>query len=218
MSVVAFDCRSTYARSSLRRRVFMGTCTAPILAQANMAWIHSGELTSQMATFSPGPTPSWIRPLAARSMSAASWRNETRCPWKVSASRSPQRAAACTGRSPSRRVMSSQRPRCGVVRCRRDDNRSDAPGHVDGHAGDEIRVRRGEETDHARLIHRLGHAAEWRVGDLLRLLIGSPPLPVGPDTLGQGEARRDGIDVHAEGTELVAQLAGEGDDAALGRR
>src|SRR5262249_25534499 len=157
------------------------------------------QFPSQMATFSSGATPSWINPLATRSMSPASWRKETRWPSKVSASRSAQRAAARSGRSPS-------------------SARSDATGHIDGHPGDEIRVLRGEEADHARLIPRLRYPAERRVGDLLRLLLGRPAVPVGPDPLGQGEAGGDGVDVHAEGAELVAQLAREGDDAPLGRR
>jgi len=48
---------------------------APILARANIAKIHSGQLRSQIATFSPGRTPAWMSPRAVRSTSSAIWRN-----------------------------------------------------------------------------------------------------------------------------------------------
>ena len=44
--------------SSVRKRVFTGTSTAPILMTANIASIHSGRLTIQSATLSPGAMPS----------------------------------------------------------------------------------------------------------------------------------------------------------------
>jgi hypothetical protein len=55
--VAAFDRSSTWARSTVLKRVLIGTWTAPILARANIAKIHSGQLSSQIATFSPGRTP-----------------------------------------------------------------------------------------------------------------------------------------------------------------
>ena len=44
--------------SSVRKRVFTGTSTAPICMIANIAWSHSGRLTIQSATLSPGAMPS----------------------------------------------------------------------------------------------------------------------------------------------------------------
>ena len=44
--------------SSVRKRVLMGTSTAPILMIANIASSHSGRLTIQRATRSPGAMPS----------------------------------------------------------------------------------------------------------------------------------------------------------------
>src|SRR3972149_6651736 len=73
---------------------------------------------------------------------------------------------------------------------------SDASGHVDGHAGDEVRVARGEAADHPRLAL----------------------LPGRLDPLGQRHAGGDGFDRHAEGAQLVRELRREGDDAALGGR
>ncbi len=71
IKVVAFERSSTWARSTVRKRVLIGTWTAPILARANIAKIHSGRLQSQIATFSPGRTPAWINPRATRSTSLA---------------------------------------------------------------------------------------------------------------------------------------------------
>src|SRR2546426_10559389 len=90
-----------------------------------------------------------------------------------------------------------------------------AAGHVDGHAGDEVRVARREEADHARLVAGLGHAPQWRALDLLRLLLRRSLLPARADPFGQGHARRDRVDVDAVGPELVRELSGERDDAAL---
>ena len=72
--VAAFDRSRTWARSTVLNRALTGTWTAPILARANIAKIHSGQLRSQSATFSPGSMPAWIRPRATRSTSAATWR------------------------------------------------------------------------------------------------------------------------------------------------
>src|SRR3990170_883872 len=95
---------------------------------------------------------------------------------------------------------------------------SDASGHVDGHAGDEVRVARGEEADHPRLVRGLGHAAQRRARDFPRPLLRRPLLPVRPDPLGQRHAGGDGVDRDAEGAQLVRELRREGDDAALGGR
>src|SRR5581483_10001456 len=43
------------------------------------------------------------------------------------------------------------------------------------------------------------------------------PLPMRADALGQRDARRDRVDGDAVRPQLVAELLGEGDDAALGR-
>ncbi len=53
--------------SSVRKRVFTGTSTAPIFMMANIASIHSGRLTIQSATLSPGRIPSDRSPLATAS-------------------------------------------------------------------------------------------------------------------------------------------------------
>src|SRR5262249_62194922 len=92
-----------------------------------------------------------------------------------------------------------------------------AARHVDGEAGDEIGVGRGKEADDACLVDGFGDAAQWRVFDLLGLGGLRALLPVRADALGQRDAGRDGIDGDAVGAELVRKLAGEGDDAALGR-
>ena len=86
--------------SSVRKRVFTGTSTAPICMIANIAWSHSGRLTIQSATRSPGAMPSWSSPFAAASTPAWSSAKVQRFPWKASASRAPQRRAARSGRSP----------------------------------------------------------------------------------------------------------------------
>src|SRR5215468_2361931 len=92
-----------------------------------------------------------------------------------------------------------------------------AARHVDGEAGDEIGVGRGKEADDAGLVDGLGDSAQWRAFDLLGLGGLRALLPLRPDALGQGDAGRDGVDVNAFGAELVRKLAGEGDDAPLGR-
>ena len=75
IKLVVVDRSSTCARSTVLKRVLIGTWTAPIFARANIAKIHSGQLISQSATFSPGRTPAPISPRATRSTSAAIWRN-----------------------------------------------------------------------------------------------------------------------------------------------
>jgi hypothetical protein len=52
--VLASDWSAMYATSSVRRRVLMGTSTAPIFITANAISIHSGRLSSHSATLSPG--------------------------------------------------------------------------------------------------------------------------------------------------------------------
>ena len=55
-------------------------------------------------------------------------------------------------------------------------------GHVDGDAGDEVGVGRGQKADHLRLVGRLGDAAQRRAVDLLGLLM--PPGSTGPSAAG----------------------------------
>ena len=88
---------------------------------------------------------------------------------------------------------------------------------VDGEARDEIGVGRGQETDDVGLVGRLGDAAQRRALDLLGLRGLRALVPMRADALGQGDAGGDGVDVDAVGPELEGELAGEGDDAALGR-
>ena len=68
--------------SSVRRRVLIGTSTAPILITANIASMNSGRFTIQSATFSPGRTPSAMSPRASRSMEADSSAKLQRRPLK----------------------------------------------------------------------------------------------------------------------------------------
>src|SRR5499427_6275448 len=75
----------------------------------------------------------------------------------------------------------------------------DAPRHIDGDAGDEVGVARGEEADDPGLVARLRHAPERSAVNLLRLLLRRPLLPARPNALGQGHAGRDGIHGNAEG-------------------
>jgi hypothetical protein len=70
ISAVESDWSAMYATSSVRRRVLIGTSTAPIFITAKAASIHSGRLRSQSATLSPGRMPRAISPLAARSTPA----------------------------------------------------------------------------------------------------------------------------------------------------
>jgi hypothetical protein len=79
----------------------------------------------------------------------------------------------------------------------------DAAGDVDGDAGDEVGVGQGEKADHARLICRLGDAAERCARDLASLLLGRALLPARADALRQRQAGNDGIDGDAVGPQLV---------------
>ena len=78
--------------------------------------------------------------------------------------------------------------------------------HVDRHAGDEIRVLRGEEADHARLVDRLGHAPQRRALDLLRLLRLAALLPVRPDALGERDAGAIALTLMPSGPSSSASL------------
>src|SRR4029450_3019796 len=93
----------------------------------------------------------------------------------------------------------------------------DTTRDIDRQARNEIGVRRGEEADHVGLVGRLGDAAQRRALDLLGLRGLRALVPMGPDALRQGDTGGDGIDVDAVGPELEGELAGESDDAALGR-
>src|SRR2546430_16921329 len=89
---------------------------------------------------------------------------------------------------------------------------------VDGDARDEVRIARGEEADDPRLVAGPGTAAERRARALPRLLLGRPLLPARANALGQRHAGGDRVDGDAMRPQLVSQLGGEGDDAALGGR
>ena len=101
MRVVASDCQRTYARSLVRKRVLMGTTTAPILARAKNVYSHSGRLGIQSATRSPGCIPRCSKALAVRSTSVCSWAKLQRWPSKVSASLALQRTAASSNKAPN---------------------------------------------------------------------------------------------------------------------
>ena len=92
-----------------------------------------------------------------------------------------------------------------------------AAGDVDGEAGDEIGVGGGQEADHVGLVDRFGDAAQRGAFDLFGLRALRALLPMRPDAFGEGDAGGDGIDVDAVRPELMGELAGERDDAALGR-
>src|SRR5687768_4849591 len=89
---------------------------------------------------------------------------------------------------------------------RRGRQRSNAAGYIDGEARDEIGVGRGEETDDVGLVGRLGNAAQRRALDLLGLRGLRALVPMRADTLGQGDAGGDGVDVDAVGAELEGEL------------
>src|SRR4029453_13677518 len=93
----------------------------------------------------------------------------------------------------------------------------EAARDVDGEARDEVGVGRGEETDQVGLVGGPGDGARGGAFDLLGLRGLRALVPMRADALRQGDAGRDGVDVDAVGPELEGELAGEGDDAALGR-
>src|SRR5215467_13704792 len=98
--VVSSDCQRTYARSLVRKRVLMGTTTAPILARAKNVYSHSGRLGIQRATRSPGCIPRCSKALAVQSTSVRSWAKLQRWLSKVSTSLALQRAAASSNKAP----------------------------------------------------------------------------------------------------------------------
>src|SRR5215471_11190705 len=100
MRVVASDCPRTYASSLVRKRVLMGTTTAPILARAKNVYSHSGRLGIHRATRSPAWIPSAITARAVRSTSVCSWAKLQRWPAYVSASLALQRPAASSTNDP----------------------------------------------------------------------------------------------------------------------
>src|SRR5262249_26566536 len=100
MRVVASDCQRTYARSLVRKRVLMGTTTAPILARAKNVYSHSGRLGIHRATRSPAWIPSASNALAVRLTSVCSAAKLQRWPSYVSASLALQRPAASSTKAP----------------------------------------------------------------------------------------------------------------------
>ena len=74
------ECPTTYAASSTRNPVLMGTTTPPSLATAKYRKTHSGRFGIQIETRSPAPTPSAINPRAMSSTRSASSRNVIRLP------------------------------------------------------------------------------------------------------------------------------------------
>src|SRR6266446_8439509 len=101
MRVVASDCQRTYARSLVRKRVLIGTTTAPILARAKNVYSHSGRLGIHRATRSPACIPSARNALAVRSTSVCSAAKLQRWPSYVSASLALQRPAASSNKVPN---------------------------------------------------------------------------------------------------------------------
>src|SRR4029453_4239581 len=83
-----------------RKRVLIGTSTAPILAAANKMCSHSGLFVSHRAMCSPAWMPQCISPWAARSQSSCSACQLQCRPAYVNASRVPKRSAARSSISP----------------------------------------------------------------------------------------------------------------------
>src|SRR5438128_12632869 len=66
--------------SRVRKRVLIGTITAPMRAIAKKIKRYSGLLASHRQTWLPGSTPAAMRPFAARSVSSRNWVNDHRRP------------------------------------------------------------------------------------------------------------------------------------------